>query len=78
MEIMEKSRETRLRRTAERRGLILVKSRRRDPRVTGYGRWFLFDARLGHLESPERGLTLDEVETRLEQVRHPASTPQRD
>ena len=71
----DKSRETRLRRTAERRGLILVKSRRRDPRAVGYGSWFLSDARTKHMESPEAGLTLDEVETWLEEVHHEASTP---
>ena len=36
-----KAREMQLRRAAERQGLKLVKSRRRDPRAIGYGRWCL-------------------------------------
>jgi hypothetical protein len=37
----EKSRETRLRRMAERQGLTITKSRRRDPRAIDYGRWWV-------------------------------------
>lgn len=37
----EKVRENRVRRMAERQGLRLVKSRRRDPRATDYGNYML-------------------------------------
>ena len=40
----EKVRENRLRRMAERRGLVLVKSRRRDPGATDFGAYWLHDA----------------------------------
>lgn len=40
----EKVRENRLRRMAERQGLKLVKSRRRDPRAIDYGGWMIVDA----------------------------------
>jgi hypothetical protein len=40
----EKVRENRLRRMAERQGLELRKSRRRDPRAKDYGRWYIVDA----------------------------------
>jgi hypothetical protein len=39
----EKVRENRLRRMAERQGLELRKSRRRDPRAMDYGRWYIVD-----------------------------------
>jgi hypothetical protein len=39
----EKVRENRLRRMAERQGLELRKSRRRDPRAKDYGRWYMVD-----------------------------------
>jgi hypothetical protein len=39
----EKVRENRLRRMAERQGLELRKSRRRDPRAKNYGRWYIVD-----------------------------------
>jgi hypothetical protein len=38
-----KVRENRLRRAAERQGLRLVKSRRRDPRSIDYGKYMLLD-----------------------------------
>ena len=38
---MNKVRENRLRRMAKRQGLMLRKSRRRDPRATSYGLWAL-------------------------------------
>jgi hypothetical protein len=37
----DKTRETRLRRMAERQGYQLVKSRRRDPRAIDYDRWMI-------------------------------------
>jgi hypothetical protein len=39
----EKVRQNRLRRMAERQGLELRKSRRRDPRAKDYGRWYIVD-----------------------------------
>jgi hypothetical protein len=40
----EKVREDRLRRVANRRGLRLLKSRRRDPQAVDHGRYILVDA----------------------------------
>ena len=60
----EKVKENRLRRTAERRGLQLTKSRRRDPRALDFGKYWLSDASSA-LVSPEQGMNLDEVETFL-------------
>ena len=65
----DKSREARLRRMAARQGLILQKSRRRDPRALGYGGYMLVDASAnavvyGELDSPN-ALTLDEAEAWL-------------
>lgn len=64
-----KVRENRLRRMADRQGLRLVKSRRRDPLAVDYGRYRVETSE--GLE-PKRfaspmgwGLTLDEVENRL-------------
>jgi hypothetical protein len=66
----EKARENRLRRMAERQGLALRKSRRRDPRAWDYGLWMIVDletntvvAGTGAGGRPE--LTLDDVETWL-------------
>lgn len=39
----DKTRETRVRRMADRQGLRLVKSRLRDPNAIGYGRYMLVD-----------------------------------
>lgn len=43
MKLSEKVYENRLRRVAERQGLRLIKSRRRDPRATDYGMYALVD-----------------------------------
>lgn len=64
----EKARETRLRRMADRQGFKLVKSRLRDPKATGYGRYVLINIirnaavpdGLGPTGQPN--MTLDEVE----------------
>jgi hypothetical protein len=63
---VEKIRENRLRRMAERQGLELHKSRRRDRRALDYdGRW-LRDARTDKLVlGGEHGTTLDEIEVYL-------------
>jgi hypothetical protein len=68
-DIDEKVRENRLRRAAERQGLKLVKSRRRDRRALGYGGFMIVDANLnvvvaGELDSG-RALDLDQVERYL-------------
>lgn len=46
-ELESKVRENRLRRMAQRQGLRLQKSPRRDPRATDYGKYALVDARTG-------------------------------
>jgi hypothetical protein len=56
----EKARETRLRRSADRQGFKLVKSRLRDPDATGYGRYVVMPDGLGPTGQPN--LTLDEIE----------------
>src|SRR6266480_2203539 len=70
MERAEKVRENRLRRMAERQGLQLVKSRRRDPRAIDYGGYMLVDiatngvvAGVGAVGRPHWGL--DDVEEYL-------------
>jgi hypothetical protein len=65
----DKVREDRLRRMAKRQGLELVKSRRRDPRALGFGRYMIVDAAsnavvAGEIDSP-RALDLDAVEAYL-------------
>lgn len=64
-----KVRENRLRRMAERQGLKLVKSRRRDPRALGYGGFMLVDTATNSAVSGEidsaQSLELDEVEAYL-------------
>ena len=69
----EKVRENRTRRMADRQGLQLVKSRRRDPRAIGYGGYMLVDRFTntivaGELNSPS-ALSLDDVERYLTQDR---------
>lgn len=63
----EKIRENRLRRMAERQGVALVKSRRRDPRAIDYGGWMIVDpstnavvAGTGAVGRPS--MSLDDVE----------------
>lgn len=65
-----KVRENRIRRMAHRQGLILEKTRRRDPRAIDYGTYALVRAEApgGHWRSRELvagGLGLDEVEAIL-------------
>ena len=65
MDRKEKTREIRLRRTAERQGLKLHKSRRRDQRALDYGGHWLI-ARNGAVKvGGEHGTTLDQVEAHL-------------
>jgi hypothetical protein len=68
----EKVRENRLRRMAERQGLSLVKSRRRDPRAIDFGMYFLVDAQSSGIVAGTEGtgranFTLDDVESYLTQ-----------
>lgn len=65
MEQTEKVRVNRLRRVAERRGLELTRSRRRDPKALDYGLYWLTDARTGEPVSPESGVDIDEIERRF-------------
>lgn len=70
MEPADKVRENRLRRVAERRGLKLLKSRRRDHGALTYGRYFVEtqDGKIPAGYQTVRGFTLDEVEERLSTV----------
>lgn len=59
----EKVRENRLRRVAQRRGLTLTRSRRRDVRAFDYGRYWLTD----DLGQVVRQGTVDQIEEFLDQ-----------
>ena len=65
---MDKVRENRLRRIAERRGLKLTRSRRRDPDALDYGLYALIDVSTGGTVHPmlvndfAHAITLDDVE----------------
>lgn len=66
----DKIRENRLRRMADRQGLALRKSRRRDPRAIDYGAYGLVDPRTGGLVAGAGALgrmhwTLDDIEDYL-------------
>ncbi len=69
MDAAEKVREARLRRMAERRGLKLVKSRRRDPLAVDYGRYVIADPDTNRPIAGELGsagaMALDDVEAWL-------------
>ncbi len=63
---MDKVHENHLRRMAERQGLKLMKSRRRDPRAYDFGTYMLVDPYTNSLVAGDTnrgyGLSLDEVE----------------
>lgn len=61
----DKVRENRLRRMAERQGLVFTRSRRRDPRALDYGLYWLSDRETGVTVTHVHGITLDEVEAYL-------------
>jgi hypothetical protein len=61
----ERVRENRLRRMAERQGLALVKSRRRDPRAIDYDCWAIVDSE-SRVTRGRPMLSLDDVEVALE------------
>jgi hypothetical protein len=66
---MEKTRETRMRRLAERQGLRLQKSQRKDASAHDFGTYQLVDAAEGWivLSAPGGyGMSLDDIELRLE------------
>lgn len=66
----DKVRENRLRRMAERQGLALFKSRRRDPRAIDYGCWMIVDPTInavvaGTAATGRPEMSLDDVEAWL-------------
>lgn len=65
----DKARENRVRRMAERQGLRLEKSRRRDPRALGYGTYQLVDPNRNTIVAGDNergyGLDLEAVEGQL-------------
>jgi hypothetical protein len=64
--MVEKVRENRVRRMASRQGLVLRKTRRRDPRALDYGRYWLRDAVTGDaIAGDKNGLRLEDVEAFL-------------
>jgi hypothetical protein len=62
MEPREKTRENRLRRVAARRGLVLQKSRRRDPWALDYGAYWLLDEETSLILNGQYGMDLDGIE----------------
>ena len=63
MEQDEKVRENRARRAAERQGLRLTRSRRRDVRALDYGKYWLY--RGDEAVTPAEGVGIDEIEAYL-------------
>jgi hypothetical protein len=65
----DRVRENRLRRMAERQGLRLLKSRRRDPYADGYGTYMLVEATAvdptSNGSGPGYGFDLDAIEQQL-------------
>lgn len=60
-----KARANRLRRMAERQGLALSKSRRRDPCAYDYGGYWLVNMNTNACVGARTGMSLDAVETHL-------------
>jgi hypothetical protein len=67
----DKIRENRLRRMAERQGLYLKKSRRRDPLALDYGAYWLIDPHTNTVVAGDDrlGISLDDVEHYLSEPR---------
>ena len=70
MSSVNKTRETRLRRAADRQGLRLERSRRRDPRAIDYDRYWLLDLATGDVGAGASPIgrpawDLDQIETWL-------------
>ena len=68
----DKVRENRLRRMAERQGLTLTRSRRRDPRAVDYGLYWLTETSTDTTVTPAEGATVDQIEGWLT---HPSTLP---
>jgi hypothetical protein len=66
MSTTPRARELRIRRMAERQGLALRKSRRRDPHALDYASWWVIDPALRRIVAGDRwGIDLDSVESWL-------------
>ena len=65
VEPSDKARENRARRSAERQGLKLKKSGRRDPRALDYGGYWLLSRTGAVVAGGQHGTTLDRIETEL-------------
>ncbi len=76
MDAKVKVREDRVRRAAYRRGYRLTKSRRRDVRALGFGRFTLVEN--GGVFRVFRDITIDEAERILDEVKHPYEVQGRD
>jgi hypothetical protein len=63
--ITDKARENRARRSAERQGLRLKKSGRRDPRALDYRGYWLLSRTGAVVAGGQHGTTLDRIETEL-------------
>lgn len=63
--IDSKVRENRLRRMAQRQGIILRKSRRRDPRAIDFGMWYVVNPTALTKHRGGQGMTIDEIEIYL-------------
>ena len=64
----QKTREDRVRRVARRQGLVVRKSRRRDPRRADYRRYWLIDAERNLLVyGDQSGAELEDIEAYLGQ-----------
>jgi hypothetical protein len=61
----EKVKENRLRQVAARRGMRLVKSRRRDPKALDFGRYWLINRAGTIVAGDVDGISLDEIEEQL-------------
>lgn len=85
MEDSEKVQENRARRKAQRRGLMLYRSRRRDPQALDFGMYMVTDVQtngLVHSSAPWGGyaLTLDQAEELIDEYEvdpSPTSKPRR-
>lgn len=70
---VDKVREHRLRRMAQRQGLALRRSRRRDERALDYGVYWLWRPDTGRVVAGgERGVSLDQIEAWLTSPRSKA------